>query len=364
MCEDIVPVNRQEPDIPVRIANPSRPGRRRNGSVLVLVLIVVTSLTVLSMGLAFRTRIDIHIAQSFAHRTEAYYLALGGIERMKVLLSQVQSHSADAGVQCPVTLVAREEGLFSRLQDDGAAERDHLSCSLYDEQSCLNINLSDPAVWQNMGYPPQYVASVLDWIDEDGDTTARGAESDFYERLDTPYAAKNGPMLLLKELLYVRDVSRGSYLGRDVDHNGSMDQIDANCAGISSDDLPDASPVDVFTVVGDGKVNINTVSPRILASLPGFDADAADAVERARRGSDGTPGTDDDLRFQQAAEYETIEGLTDLQKELLGQYCCFDSDYFRVFSFAAPRNAPPCCLMASIHLREGKPFTRYVERLL
>jgi type II secretory pathway component PulK len=357
-------VSRHDRDSMVQTAQPPRPRCRRSGSVLVLVLIVVTSLTVLSMGLAFRTRIDLHMTQSFAHRAQAYHLALGGIERMKVLLSQAHSQPTDTGVRCPVTLVAEREGLFDRLQENGPAERDYLACSLYDEQSCLNINLSDPAVWQNLGYPPEYVASVLDWIDADDDPTARGAESDFYERLDTPYVAKNAKMLLLKELLYVRGVDHGFYLGQDVDHNGSIDQVDANYAGISSDGRQEAGAVDVFTVVGNGKVNINTVSLRVLASLPGFDQDAADAVGRARSGPDGSPGTEDDVYFRTAAEYEAIEGLSDVQKELLGQYCRFDSEYFRVFSYAAPRGAPPCCLMATIHLKESTASVLYVERLL
>lgn len=357
-------MSRQDRDIRIQSSESLRPACCRNGSVLVLVLILVTSLTILSMGLAFRTRIDIQLAQSFAHRTRAYHLALGGIERMKVLLTQAQSAPTDAGVRCPVTLVAEEEGLFDRFQEDGQAEYDLLTCTLCDEQSCLNLNLSDPAVWQNLGYPPAYVASVLDWTDADEDVTAQGAESDFYERLDVPYAARNGPMLLLKEVLYVRGIDRGPYLGQDADHNGSIDQVDMGHAGLAAADLPPAGLVDTFTVVGDGKINLNTVPLRILASLPGFDPEAADAVRRAQDGPDGSPGTDDDLHFRSAAECQAIEGLTDLQKELLGQYCCFGSEYFRVFSYASPRNASPCCLMASIHLREGVPFVLHVERLL
>jgi len=62
--------------------------RRRDGSVLILVLIVLSSMTILSVGLAYMTRIEMRLTYANAQRMQAYYLALGGIERIKALLSQ------------------------------------------------------------------------------------------------------------------------------------------------------------------------------------------------------------------------------------------------------------------------------------
>ena len=48
---------------------------------------------------------------------------------------------------------------------------------------------------------------MLDWIDPDNNQHVGGAESDYYESLDPPYQAKDGPMDDLSELLLVRGIT-------------------------------------------------------------------------------------------------------------------------------------------------------------
>ena len=48
-------------------------------------------MTILSVGLAYRTRVEVKLSGADAQRTKAYYLALGGIERARALLSLQKS---------------------------------------------------------------------------------------------------------------------------------------------------------------------------------------------------------------------------------------------------------------------------------
>ncbi len=345
-----------------------RNGDARQGSVLVLVLIIVTSLTILSVGLAHRTRIEIKLAGANARRVQAYYLALGGVERVKALVSQRELSPSTVALICQFGGTAKEEGLFEQVKASDFAESS-LAYSLRDEQGYLNINKSDPASWENIGCISRVCrASILDWIDADDDVSADGAESDFYERLEPAYVSKNKPYIVLRELLFTKAVGRGAYMGEDLNRNSLLD--DSERDGLLSlppdneDSRLDAGLVDVFTIYGDGRININTASGTILSALPGLDEYAAGIVLTYRAGPDGRSGTDDDVCFESAEDCAKAEGLTELQVELLRQYCNFNSKYFRVFSHASTQKGFECSLMVTVKYTEDGLRVVCFERLL
>ena len=326
--------------------------KKPKASVLVLVLIVISSMSILAMGLAYRTRIEIRLAGANAQRTKAYYLALGGIERVKALLNQQELSPSVIGRICSFSNMAEQESLFSRLKDYDAEALKLLAYSLRDEQGYLNINKSDPASWEKIeSISKQDCAGILDWTDADDDTTAEGAETDFYERLNMPYVSKNNPCATLKELLFIRGISRDDYLGQRL---GQEFLPTDNGQGL----------VDIFTVYGNGKININTASEMILAALPGFDEQAGWAILNYRAGVDGPAGTDDDVYLADMEDLANLQQLTELQIELLRQYCCFDSEYFRIFSYSRLKDDLQCCLMATVKSTENNCEIITVERLL
>ncbi len=341
---------------------------KRTGTILILVLMVLSSMTALSLGLAYRTRIELRLAQAHAQRAQAHYLALGGIERVKALLAGTELSAQTMPAICAFAATAREEGLFEEVPEFETEVRATLACFVRDELSYFNLNRSDPAAWENLGiFDRGYVAAILDWIDADDDTGPGGAEMDYYSRLPTPYAARNAPCTALKELLLIKDTTREFYLG-GIPYRGLL--LSAGASEPRS--LPPAYEeaaartglLDVFTVYGDGKLNINTVAPAILAALPGLDGAVADAVAAWQAGPDGYPGTEDDGSAAAAADLEKIDGLTEQQLELVTEYCCFESQFIRVFSYAGTAGRSDYCLMATIYTGDEEPQVLYVERLL
>ena len=121
--------------------------------------------------------------------------------------------------------------------------------------------------------------------------------------------------------------------------------------------------INVFTTFGQQTLNINTVSGSVLSILPGLDQQAANTLVTYRNGPDGIENTDDDRYFEKAEDILLVEGISDLHKELFGQYCSFNSDAFRVFSLAK-KGQQTCMLMATIKMTENKPQIVCVERLL
>jgi type II secretory pathway component PulK len=343
--------------------------RHQRASVLILVLIVITSMTILAVGLAYRTRLEIRLAHADAQRTKVYYLALGGIERAKALLSQQELSNANVARICQFNGTAEEEGLFAQLKDCDLQDGTLLAYCLRDEQGYLNVNKSDSASWEKIDLvDKQCRASILDWIDADDDTSPDGAETDFYERLEPPYISKNGSFIALKELLFARTVTPEGYIGKGfiqdsptgAKRTGKKLQFPPD----AGEDITDLGLVNVFTVYGNGKININTAPRIILSALPGLDDKVGDTILTYRAGPDGQLGTDDDMCVEDAAKIANIEGLTEIQIELLQQYCCFGSEYFRIFSYAVSNNTFECCLMATVKMMEGQPQVICLERLL
>jgi type II secretory pathway component PulK len=336
---------------------------RETGSILILVLIVLSSMTALSVGLAYRTRIELKLAQAHAKRAQAHYLALGGIERAKALIGAVELSAETMPALCTFMAGAADEALFEQVPEFTATKGRALAYSLQDEQSYFNVNLSDPAAWENLGiFSRDHLSAILDWTDSDDDAGPGGAETDFYMRLPAPYAAKNAPCATLKELLLVKGTDQMPYrpaaLGSDdASENGSRRpgrDRRARQVGL----------LDVFTVYGDGRLNANTASPMLLAALPGCDEAAVEALMAWRAGADGFLGTEDDQILQSAEDLAKIEGLTELHVELLTEYCCFESPLFRVISRACFDTHYTCCFVATIHNCPAGPQVLYLERLL
>jgi len=342
----------------------------RTGSVLILVLIVTSGITILAIGLAYRTRIDLKLAQKNAQRTRAYYFALGGIERVKALLSRQKEHTpSNTAAMCRFTGTAENEKLFGELKDSQPDKNKLLTYGLRDEQGYFNINKSDPAAWEKInGVSKEAHASILDWTDTDDDTNPDGAETNFYERLNPPYASKNSPCTILKELLFIKGITRENYLGENLTRNSlvyeqeATSRFDPFSNGYNNSDNPGF--LNIFTIYGNGKININTTSKEILSALPGIAQETADALLVYCAGPDGQPGTDDDQYLTGGKDLANLENLPELQAELLQQYCCFNSEYFRIFSFARVDNTFECCLMATAKCAANQPALLYLERLL
>lgn len=88
--------------------------------------------------------------------------------------------------------------------------------------------------------------AIRDWIDEDDDARVNGAENAYYQSLPSGYSCRNGTMLAVEELLFVKGMTPELFYG-DEEYEGIGGYI---------------------TVVGDdGKVNLNTAPGTVLAAL-------------------------------------------------------------------------------------------------
>jgi len=344
--------------------------QKPKGSILIIVLLVLSSMTIIAVGLAYRERIQIQLTKSQAERIKAYYLAIGGIQRLKALIASQKLTPERTAHICHFSSSAKNEKLFSQLKTKPTAQF-QLSYALKDELSYLNINKSDPAGWENLKpLTKTQIASILDWLDSDNNLNPQGAETDFYNRQNPPYLCKNSPITTLRELLFVKSINENleKYLGKnlaDLALKKTQGSSNLQQLFVQNTNTPGLRMLNIFTALANGKININTASANIISTLPGINNQAADYLSSHRTGPDGQIGTNDD-RF--VAEPNAISAtafpeLTDLQIELLQQYCCCSSGYFRSYAYAESKNYR-CCLLAIIKIVQDKGQIIYLEKLL
>jgi len=105
------------------------------------------------------------------------------------------------------------------------------------------------ALRSETNYDP--VDAIIDWVDYgDGDAEEpEGAESEYYQGLESPYACKNGPMTSIEELLLIKGITPELYFG---------------------DPEQEQEPLSEYlTVHGDwqGRVNVNTAREEVIAAI-------------------------------------------------------------------------------------------------
>jgi general secretion pathway protein K len=119
------------------------------------------------------------------------------------------------------------------------------------------VNEDQKKVWLNLLSTEEFefdedealniIEAIIDWLDEDDEPLGfGGAESTYYQGLDTPYSPRNGPMEFIEELLLVRGITSELYFGA------------GEIPGLASLVTPHGR---------DGKVNINTADAFVLGAL-------------------------------------------------------------------------------------------------
>ena len=105
------------------------------------------------------------------------------------------------------------------------------------ENAKLNINtISSNNLHDCPEMEPEHADAILDWKDRNSDPLEIGAEIDYYQSLDTPYAPKNSNFEHIDELLLVKDITPSILYGEDTNKNATLDP--------NEDDAEQSLPID------------------------------------------------------------------------------------------------------------------------
>jgi len=241
---------------------------RRGGSILLIVLVTVAILALSVLAFSSLMLVEEEAARVNTRQIQSKYLVESGVEYTRMFLARPESEIVESGrlwdnedtfrgipavsdVNDPGrnAMIGRFTVVAPGMNDDGIPEG--VRYGVLDESSKININVlpyydyydllrdEEATTGRNflMGLPDmdEYIAdAILDFIDMDDNRREFGAESGDYSGMNPPYAAKNGPLDSIDELLLVQGVTPELLFGLDTNRNGVLDESEAALGDVSS----------------------------------------------------------------------------------------------------------------------------------
>lgn len=313
------------------------------GIALLVTLTIVTVLIAVALEMNRKTRSVVFSAAASRDRITLSHMASSGIDIAKAMLitdknnlnhDSLQEEWADSKkISELLQDIPFEDGTIKLTITDELGKIQINSLVTYPEGHAFNESQRD--MWhrfltllisQNESLedlePDMIINSVKDWVDSGDDeaiTGLNGAESDYYQELDPPYACRNAPFIHIGELALIRGITT-EYL-----------QLAGGVSGISR----------YMTVFGmtetnnkkftyKGKININTADlPVLTAILPSGNPELAQAIYDYRLETSDSEYIHD---LSSITWYKKVPGLNDV--EIDSNIITTASDFFRIESLA------------------------------
>jgi general secretion pathway protein K len=237
---------------------------REEGTVLLLVILILTLISVLVLSWAQEWRTELKLASNFgeAHKCQrlaeaGIYYALGKLVTAKTSeLSGMNAFSPQGQGDTGVLWQGDQEPHALELPDGMAEIR------IGDEGGKINLNKASEQLLQNfftvLGLPETQVRimvdSIQDWRKRGSYQRLYGAKDDYYLGLNPPYVAKNGKFETVEELAWVRGFEASPlipHLSRWLTVHSNTNTINLNTA-----------PLEVLLAMGfprDSALNIITI---------------------------------------------------------------------------------------------------------
>ncbi len=253
----------------------------RKGIALILVLGILMILSLFVTAFLGLMNLETRMAKQFVYRLRAHYLAQAGVETALAQLAGDKNSYDALGERW------RENSNYYRTFPGGGlydvtrkvGTDGELVSGVEDEAGKININLAKRKVLLNLpGLNEKTVAAIIKYRE-----------------------AK--PFITTDEILRVQGLSRTVFKG--------MEKL--------------------ITVNSEGKVNINTASAQVLASL-GFNRDFVRAIINQRWGKDGKDGTADDRPFRKMDEVLNLGNKYGLDPGVLSSLLTVSSNNFSIIS--------------------------------
>lgn len=302
----------------MRFQRQSRP----KGIALIIVLIVIMMLGILAGGFALSMKVETKLARNASMDADMEWLGRSGVELARYVLAE--ESSGPLGMQ-DSKMKKWAGGPGDTNSPVASLPLDHyevgpgwVSVKITDNDSKFNINVANEMILRqaltligvDSAAHSTIIGSIIDWRDPDDQTHMSGSESDFYQSLQPPYIAKNGPVDDMAELLLVNGVTAPIFWGSGA--AGHQQVLNRPVGGLKSrfeEPIYAIGLVDLFTAVSSRQVNLNTASATVLQLIPEIDENIANAIisgPGGRAGPDGSEGTPDDMPFRNPGELARI----------------------------------------------------------
>ena len=259
---------------------------KEKGIALLMVLWVLILLSAIATEFCFAMRTEVNMVRNFKEQTEAYYIALAGLNRAVMELVRNEStpekrrileedETADETykrwrMNTTIPPVPFSQGQF-QVQIENEAGKINLNTA---DESLLKMMLNNFELEERE--KSIIVDSIMDWRDENDLHRMNGAENDYYQSLPTPYECKNGDFDAVEELLMVRGVTPEIFYG-------GLKQM----VSVFQDRSSKRGRINRRATKANGsKICINAASREMLLSLPQMTEELVQSVVDFRKEAD------------------------------------------------------------------------------
>ena len=295
---------------------------QEKGIALFMVLWVLILLSGIATEFCFAMRTEVNMVRNFKEQTEAYYIALAGLNRAIFELLRNQSSPEKKTLLADEGEEADEKSSRWRMNTDIPPvlfAQGRFKVRIGNEAGKINLNTADEALLKLMlqGFDLEeqeksvIVDSIMDWRDENDAHRMNGAENDYYQALQNPYECKNGDFDSVEELLLVRGITPDLFYG------GLKNIVTAFKDSDSS-----RGKMRRRAKEGSGaKICINAAPKAVLLSLPQMTEDLAQSIIDFRKEAD----------FKSMGEVSTLLGA-DVYGAISSYISLTASPYYQLFS--------------------------------
>lgn len=232
------------------------------GIALLLVLWALVLLGTLALGFSWSMRTEAMAARNGIDEARAYFQARTGVNRAVVLLATLPADNVLAAS------IAGEDGDAS-YEVRVESESGKVDVNLVGEEVLFEI-LKKGGLTEEEAEGVR--DAILDWRDKDDVPRPRGAERGEYERMTEPIVPRNGKILGIGELMYVKGVTKEfheTFLSRVFTVHGNSAQLNfLRAPGIVLRSLPGVSAGAVERIVA-GRTEKPPISAADLAKMVG-----------------------------------------------------------------------------------------------
>jgi general secretion pathway protein K len=243
--------------------------------VLLILLWVLAIVSLITLSFSKSIRVEFNAAKNNKDMVLAHYLARAGMAESAFRLIRRQLAPPmplpEGAIRPPDDL---DLGLVVSTYPEGK-----VTTRIMDESGKISLNFANDEMLRRLmaaiGIEKRtadvIVDSIFDWMDADNLHRLSGAEDDYYQSLNPPYRAKNGPFDTVEELLLVKGVTPDIFYG--VQEKDDMDQV-----------VEKYGLVRYLTVYSySAQININAAPLPVLLSVPDMDPAAAQLIYERRQ---------------------------------------------------------------------------------
>jgi len=286
-----------------------------------MVLWVLILLSAIVTEFCFAMRTETNMVRNFKEQTEAYHIALAGLNRAIIELVR-NEFSPEKDKLLEGDESSEDTSQRWRMNTDIPPvpfAQGHFKVRINNEGGKIDLNTANESLLKLLlnGFDIEereksiIVDSIIDWRDENDLHRMNGAENAYYQSLPEPYKCKNGDFDTIEELLMVRGVTPELFYG------GLDDMVTAfQDRGSKRGNVARGRKK-----AGGSKICINAASKAMLLSLPQMTDDLAQSVLDFRKEAD----------FKSLGEVTTLLGA-DVYQAISPYITLTPSPYYQIVS--------------------------------